>query len=146
MTTVADVLNSKGREIFTASLSTTVYLALKKMVEKKAGALMVTHEGEVVGIITERDYLKNVVLGNRAARATPVSDVMTSKVVHVEPATTLASCMWIMTEQRCRHLLVVDHEGPCGVISSSDIMRRLSKDQDATIQSLTVYINQPYPG
>jgi CBS domain-containing protein len=142
---VADLLSAKGREVHTVSPGATVYDAVNRMVQHNVGSLLVVEGDEIHGIITERDYLREIVLKGRTSRETPVRDVMTTRVVCVEPGHTIESCMAIMTEKRIRHLPVLEDGRLTGLISVGDVIKRLSLDQKAEIRYLTDYITGKYP-
>jgi CBS domain-containing protein len=146
MTTVVQLLENKGSEVHRAPHTTSVYQAVKWMVERRVGSLLVTRGEDIAGLFTERDYLREVILKDLPPRQTPVSDVMTTALVRVGPTADLMECMWIMTQHRCRHVLVVQDGSLLGMISSGDILKRLSEEQDKEIRHLKDYVYQPYPG
>ena len=143
---VADLLRAKGREVHTVSPAATVYEAVDRMVRHNVGSLLVVEGDEIHGIITERDYLREIVLKGRTSRETPVREVMTARVVCVGPDDTIEGCMAIMTEKRIRHLPVVEEGRVAGLVSIGDVVKRLSMDQRAEIRYLTDYITGKYPG
>ena len=143
---VLDLLRAKGREVHTVSPAATVYEAVDRMVRHNVGSLLVVEGDEIHGIITERDYLREIVLKGRTSRDTPVREVMTARVVCVGPDDTIEGCMAIMTEKRIRHLPVLEGGQLAGVISIGDVVKRLSMDQKAEIRYLTDYITGKYPG
>ena len=146
MECVADLLRAKGREVYTVSPSATVYDAVDRMVRHNVGSLLVTESDEIHGIITERDYLREIVLKGRTSHETQVREVMTTRIVCVGPVDTIEGCMAIMTEKRIRHLPVVEDGRLAGLISIGDVVKRLSMDQKAEIRYLTDYITGKYPG
>jgi CBS domain-containing protein len=146
MCKVADILSSKGRQVYTIEDDMSVFEAIKKMVEKNVGALVITHEGQVCGMLTERDYLRRIVLEGRTSRNTLVKDVMTSNVICVDPSRTVQECMATMTAARIRHLPVMDGAELVGVVSIGDLVKYLSKEQETHIRYLNDYINGKYPG
>lgn len=146
MTTVADILARKGSTVYTVAPDATVYEAIKKMVEKKVGALLVLRDAELVGIITERDYLREVILKDRTSVNTRVASIMSTRLVCVDPGTRLAECMAIMTEKRFRHLPVMQGRDLVGLVSVGDIVKHLSAEQAFQIRYLTDYIKGTYPG
>lgn len=143
---VVDLLRAKGREVHTVSPAATVYEAVDRMVRHNVGSLLVVEGDEIHGIITERDYLREIVLKGRTSRDTPVREVMTTRVVCVCPDDTIEGCMAIMTEKRIRHLPVLEGGQLTGIISIGDVVKRLSMDQRAEIRYLTDYITGKYPG
>ena len=124
---VADVLAKKGNEVYTIERSATVYDAVKKMVEVHTGSLLVTKGEEICGIISERDYLRNIVLEGRTSKTTQVREIMTPNVICVDPNYTLEECMAIMTEKRIRHLPVLSEGKLAGLVSIGDIVKPASK-------------------
>jgi len=143
---VADILSAKGSEVYSTPPEATVYDAVKSMVEHNVGSLLVTSGSDVEGIITERDYLRDITLQGRSSKSTTVKEVMTSKLVCVDPATSTEECMAVMSEKRIRHLPVIEGGALVGVISIGDVVRQLSSDREAHIKYLTDYIADKYPG
>jgi CBS domain-containing protein len=141
MQTVRQVLQGKGREVATIGPEMSVYDALALMAEKGIGALVVTQGPAVVGLISERDYARNVALKGRNSRETPVGDIMTSKVACVGPDQTVQECMTIMTEMRVRHLPVMEGESLAGLVSIGDLVKAIIEEQEALIEHLVRYIN-----
>ena len=141
MTTVRQLLDQKGREILSIDPSATVFDAVAKMAEKDVGSLVVMDNDEIVGMITERHYARNVVLKGKTSPATPISDIMERNVVVVQPEQSVEQCMAIMTDKRIRHLPVVDGEKLIGVISIGDLVKSIAGDQKFTIGQLEHYIH-----
>jgi len=139
-TTVEQILMQKGRDVWTISPSATVMDALKLMAEKGIGALVVTHDDEVVGIISERDYARKVVLKNRASINTKVKEIMTEKVYYVGPKTTSEECLALMTQQGIRHLPVLK----IGLISIGDVVKAVIGEQETELRQLSDYISGKY--
>jgi CBS domain-containing protein len=138
---VAKVLEEKGREVLQIEADATVFDAIKRMVESNVGALLVTERGKVVGVVTERDYLRRVTLEGRTERETLVREIMTSPLVYVTPETSIEECMAVMTERRIRHLPVLsDGRELVGIVSIGDLVKFKSKEQDFHIKFLTEYI------
>ena len=142
---VADVLRIKGSEVFTISADQSVYEAIVSMVEHKVGALLVLTVGKPSGIVTERDYLREVAVRGRTSRETLVEEIMTREVVVVDSSRSIEECMAIMTARRIRHLPVVDDGRLSGLISIGDLVKRRVKEQDVELQYLTDYITGKYP-
>ena len=140
MTQVAELLDKKGREVICIPTEATVFDAVKLMVERNVGALLVTAGDEITGIFTERDYLRRIAVEGRRSRDTLVRDVMSSPVVVVTPETSVEEGMAMMSERRIRHLPVVDDGGIAGMISIGDLVRHQSRQQSFQIQYLTDYI------
>jgi CBS domain-containing protein len=140
MSTVADILGVKGREVLTIESTATVFEAIEKMVAANVGALLVDDGAGVTGILTERDYLRRVTLQGRDEKETAVHEIMSSPVIYVTPETEIEECMALMTERRIRHLPVVDGEALVGVISIGDLVKFQSRQQSFQIRYLTEYI------
>lgn len=143
--TVADILEAKGRVVHAVGPRETVYDAIVKMTAVRVGALLVMEGAALVGIVSERDYTRKVILLGRASKDTPVSDVMTAKVISVQPGTSLGECLHVVTRHSIRHLPVLDGEQVVGVISIGDLVRAVLAQQVETIQSLKSFIGSDYP-
>ena len=140
MSRVADILGNKGAHVHTISGDASVYDAIGKMVEYNVGALIVRDGDGIRGIFTERDHLRRVTLGGKDARTTPVRDVMTARLVCVEPHTLVADCMGVMTRERIRHLPVVAGNDVVGGDSLGDLVKHLANEREVEIRYLTEYI------
>ena len=146
MGTIDHVLTAKGPQVHTIRPTDTVFEAVKKMVELNSGSLLVTEGDAIHGIITERDYLRNIVLASRTSKTTQVREIMTSQIVVVKPDTPVEEAMAIMTDRRIRHLPVV-HQGKLGgIVSIGDLVKQISQDRKFEVQYLTDYITGRYPG
>ena len=140
MGNVSEILGDKGGRVLKIEASASVFEAVQEMVEANVGSLLVADGGDIVGIVTERDYLRRVTLEGRTDKDTAVGEIMTAPLVVVTPETEIDESMAIMTDRRIRHLPVVD-DGPVGgVISIGDIVKFKSKQQSFEIQYLTDYI------
>jgi CBS domain-containing protein len=139
------ILKSKGSQVHSIPPDVTVYEALEKMADKNVGALVVMDANELVGIFSERDYVRKVILKGRSSREMLVNEIMSSPVVTVNPRTTIDDCMHRMTDKRCRHLPVVEGEKVVGVVSIGDLVNWIIKAQDFTIHQLEEYITGKYP-
>ena len=140
MRTVRHLLESKAPEVFAIGPEQPVLEAIKLMAEKRIGALLVIQSGRLVGIISERDYARKVVLQGRSSATTPVSDIMTRDVVRVGLADSCDHCMQIVTEKRIRHLPVLDGDAVLGVISIGDLVKAVIEDQQLELDQLQRYI------
>ena len=141
MTAVAQVLKSKpDQTIYTITPAALVFDAVKLMAEKNVGALIVIEGEKIVGLITERDYARKIVLMARSSKETPVGDIMTSQVMYVRPDQTSEECMALMTENRLRHLPVMDKGKLAGVVSIGDLVKDVISEQKFIIQQLEHYI------
>jgi len=147
MKTIKELLEYKGQgTVHTIGPDDTVFLAVTRMVEMNIGALLVTEDEGIKGIMTERDYLRFITVKGRTARDTPVREVMTNKVIYVTPDTELNEVMTIMTAERIRHVPVLREGELLGIVSIGDVVKRISQDQEVHIRTLEEYINDPYPG
>lgn len=141
----ADILATKGRVVHAIGPKETVYNAIAKMCETRVGALLVMEGETLLGIVSERDYARKVILQGRASKETRVEEIMTAKVVSVDPEATLAECMQVVTRHAIRHLPVVGNGRVAGVLSTGDLVRELLDQQAETIQSLNSFIGSDYP-
>lgn len=140
MTTVAQLLQEKGRAVWSIAPEATVYAALKLMAEKNVGALMALEGSRVVGIISERDYARKVILKGKFSKDTLVREIMTDKVYFVRPEQTIEECMALMTAEHIRHLPVLDGDQLVGVISIGDVVKVVISDKEFLIKQLEHYI------
>ena len=138
-TTVRQMLAGK-RAVYSVAPSDTMYDALSLMAEKNIGAVIVLSEGEIRGILSERDYARKVALLGRTSKSTPVGEVMTTGVICVDPEWTADTCMALMTDKRIRHLPVIEDGRLIGIVSIGDVVRAVVEEQQFTIRSLERYI------
>jgi CBS domain-containing protein len=144
--TVRLVLNQKDRNVWQISPEGCVYDAIELMASKYVGALLVISEGKLVGVFSERDYARKVILQGKSSKQTPVSEVMTSPAIFVTPGQTIEECMRIMTEKHIRHLPVLEDGKILGVVSIGDLVKWVISAQQQTISQLHNYISNKYPG
>jgi CBS domain-containing protein len=140
MQTVNDMLKDKGRAVWAVKPTDTVLAALGVMAEHDIGAVLVIDDGKLVGVLTERDYARKVVLAGRSSKESQVKEVMTAHVVCVAPERSVDECMALMTNKRLRHLPVVDHKRVVGIVSIGDLVKATIDDQQFTITQLQMYI------
>lgn len=141
MKTVTQLLQVKGREVHAVAPDTSVFDAIKLMAQKGIGALVVLDQGRLAGMLSERDYARKVILAGRSSQSTAVREIMSDKVVTVRPEQTVEDCMALMTDQRIRHLPVVDGGKLVGVVSIGDLVKEVIADREETIKQLESYIH-----
>ena len=142
--TIASILKNKGCNLWSVDPEATIYDAIALMAEKSIGALVVLSEGKLVGIVSERDYARKVILQGRSSKDTRVREIMTSSVITVTPENTVDECMRIITNRRVRHLPVLAGDEVMGVVSIGDLVRAIIAEQAATIDHLHSYIAGKY--
>ncbi|WP_423821203.1 CBS domain-containing protein [Salinisphaera sp. SPP-AMP-43] len=140
MTTVNDLLRDKSTEIWTIAPESSVFEALELMSEKNIGAVLVLESGRLVGLLSERDYARKVILENRTSRDTPVRDVMTTRVAYVEPSMKIQDCLALMTDKRFRHLPVMANDKLVGLVSIGDLVKGVLAEKEFMIEQLEQYI------
>ncbi len=138
------ILNQKSRQIWSVAPDATVYDAVALMAEKNIGALVVVENGSLVGVISERDYTRKVMLRGKRSRETLVREIMTTQLTTVDPKQSVDDCLRFMTEKRIRHLPVVKDGEICGVISIGDLVKHVISAQSATLDQLERYISGGY--
>ncbi len=138
--TVANLLTNKGTAVWSIGPDASVYEALQLMAEKNLGALVVLDDGELAGIMSERDYARKVILLDRESRETSVREIMTGEVITVSPRTTVSDCMALMTEHHIRHLPVIEDGSLSGVVSIGDVVKGVIGEQEDLIRQLEQYI------
>jgi CBS domain-containing protein len=138
---VKEILNQKGRDIYSVEPGDSVYDAIAKMADHNIGALLVMENGQLNGILSERDYRNKVILKGRTSKNTKVSEIMTNEVVCVNSGDTINLCMQLMTEKKIRHLPVMDENTVVGVISIGDVVKTVIANQKSEIDSLRNYIS-----
>jgi CBS domain-containing protein len=142
MKTVKQILDAKGREVWTIQPEASVFEAIQLMAEKKVGALVVADGDKPVGIISERDYARKVILKGKSSQETPIRDIMTTDVVCTRLDQTVEECMALVTEKRIRHLPVLDGEQLVGIISIGDLVKTIIAEQQFMIEQLEHYITR----
>ena len=143
--TVADMLAFKGTTIHAIAPDATVYDAIVQMDERRVGALLVMSGDRLVGVISERDYTRKVILLGRASKETPVAEIMSANVISVRPDMSLGECLKLVTDRGIRHLPVVENDKVVGLLSIGDLVRAVVAQQAETITSLKSYIGSDYP-
>jgi len=140
MKTVSDILQTKGRKVFTITPETIVFDALKMMADKNVGALVVMDGAKVTGILSERDYARKVILHGRSSRELETREIMSPKVYFVSPEHNIDDCMALFTNKRVRHLPVLQTDELIGIISIGDVVKAVIAEQESTIKHLENYI------
>lgn len=141
MSTIKQLLDEKGREVFSIDPKGSVLDAIKMMADKEVGALLVISDGKLVGIVSERDYARKVILQGRSSDTAAIKDIMTTHVVYARPDQTVKECMSLMTEKRVRHLPVLDDTQLVGMISIGDLVKAIIAEQQFLIEQLEQYIS-----
>jgi CBS domain-containing protein len=142
---VGAILAHKGSAVWSIAPNATVFDAIQLMADKNVGALPVVENGRLVGIISERDYTRKVILKGKSSKETPVRDIMTMEVITAHPGDSVNKCMHMMTDKRVRHLPLLEGTKMIGLISIGDLVRRIISAQTATIDNLEKYITGDYP-
>ncbi len=142
--TIREVLKRKGQEVWSIAPDSTVYRAIEMMADKRVGALVVLDGDKLAGIVSERDYARKVILKGRSEKETQVREIMTSPVISVEPHQSVDECMRIITDNRVRHLPVVENDKLIGIVSIGDVVNWIIAAQDHTIQQLQNYVSGKY--
>jgi len=138
---IAEILRRKGSDVLKIEASATVFDAIKKIVEHNVGSILVTRGGDVIGIMTERDYLRKIAILGRTSHDTLVEQIMTTPLVYITPETSIEESMAIMTDRRIRHLPVVEDDEVIGVVSIGDLVKFQTQEQSFQIKYLTEYIS-----
>ena len=142
MKTLKQLLEAKGREVYSIAPDARVFDALRLMADKSVGALIVMEGGRIAGILSERDYARKVILHGKSSHELQVRDIMTGNVITVHPGQTVEECMALMTEKRIRHLPVTEGERLIGVLSIGDLVKEVIAEQQQTIEQLESYIHR----
>ena len=141
MASMKQLLEAKGHDVWSISPDATVYEAIKMMADKEIGALVVLEGESLVGVLSERDYARKVVLQGRSSMDTKIREIMTSRVAYAKPEQSVEECMAMMTDKRVRHLPVMDGERLLGLISIGDLVKAIIEEQQHTIRQLEQYIS-----
>lgn len=141
MKTIRELLQGKSGGLCTISPGARVFDALKLMAERNIGALLVVEADKLVGIVSERDYARKVILQGKSSHDTPVSEIMTERVVCVQPGNTVEECMALMSDKRIRHLPVIENDKLVGVLSIGDLVKETIAEQQFMIKQLESYIH-----
>jgi CBS domain-containing protein len=141
MKTIRQLLEAKGRDVWSVDPDASVFEALELMAEKEVGALLVVDGADVVGVFSERDYARKIFLKGRSSKETRVDEIMTARVVYAPPDQTIEECMALMTDKRIRHLPVMDEGRIVGVISIGDLVKAIIVEQKYIIEQMERYIS-----
>ena len=140
MTTIAQLLNAKGKQIWSVEPKATIFEALEIMSEKGIGALLVMEDGKLKGIFSERDYARKVILKGKSSKETPVGELMTKKVFYIDSQKTINDCMAMMTAKRIRHVPVIEDNQVMGIVTIGVVVNQIISEQEVTINHLENYI------
>ena len=140
MTTIAQLLNTKGDQIWSVEPKATIFEALEIMSEKEIGALLVMEDGKLTGIFSERDYARKVILKGKSSKETLVEELMTKKVFYIDSQNTINDCMAMMTAKRIRHVPVIEDNQVMGIVTIGDVVNQIISEQEVTINHLENYI------
>ena len=140
MTTIAQLLNAKGKQIWSVEPKATIFEALEIMSEKEIGALLVMEDEKLTGIFSERDYARKVILKGKSSKETPVGELMTKKVFYIDSQKTINDCMVMMTAKRIRHVPVIEDNQVMGIVTIGDVVNQIISEQEVTINHLENYI------
>ncbi len=138
--TITEILNHKGTNVWSVSPGATVFEAIQMMADKNVGALLVIEEEKLVGIISERDYTRKVILKGRSSKQTAVREILSGHVIHATPASTVEDCLRLMTDHRIRHLPILEESRILGVVSIGDLVNWIITAQSTRISQLQTYI------
>lgn len=141
MKMVRDILKSKGADVWSVKPDDTVFSSLQLMADKGIGSLLVMEGDKLVGIVTERDYARKIILDGKSSKGSIVAEVMTKRVLWVAPERTIQECMALMTDKRARHLPVLEDERVVGVVSIGDLVKAVMSEQQVLIEQLQHYIS-----
>ena len=144
MSTIREVLENKGGSVVSVAIDTSVLEAIGTMSDANIGAAVVVHDGNAVGIFTERDYLRKIALQGRSSGDTVMSEVMSSPLITAEPEESTRNAMETMTECRCRHLVIMQDEKMVGIVSLGDLVKHLLVEAEAEVEQLSSYISGSY--
>lgn len=144
--TIGLILDGKGPQVFSISADATVFDAIHHMADNNVGALLVTDNGRLLGIVSERDYTRKVALKGKSSKHTSVREIVSTPLIHATPEHTVEECMRLMTAHRIRHLPILGGDEILGVISIGDLVNWIISAQDSTIDQLEHYISGQYPG
>ncbi len=140
--TLSQLLDTKGHNVWSVSPQSSAYQALELMADKDVGALVVIDQGKVVGMFSERDYARKLVLKGKLSRETTVAEVMTEPVCYVLPWTSLSECMALMTNKHVRHLPVIENDKLIGIVTIGDVVKTIISEQESVIHELKSYVDE----
>ena len=144
--TIDSVLNHKGTNLWSVAPDTTVFESIKLMSHKNVGALLVMKEGKLEGMFSERDYTRKVILKGKSSKTTAVQEIISAPVISVTPQHTIEECMRLMTENRVRHLPVLEGDKVVGIVSIGDLVNWIISAQHVALKQMEAYISGQYPG
>ena len=144
--TLSEILDAKGRDVWSVSAQNTAYEALELMADKDVGALVVIDQGKIVGIFSERDYARKVILKGKSSRETSVAEIMSKPVCFVHPWSNIKECMALMTERHVRHLPVLDNDKLVGIVTIGDVVKAIISEQESVIHELKGFVDDALKG
>lgn len=139
--TISELLDVKGRDVWSVSPQSSAYEALELMADRDIGALVVVEQGKPIGIFSERDYARKVILKGKLSKETSVAEIMSQPVCCVYPWSNISECMTLMTERHVRHLPVMDNEKLVGIVSIGDVVKAIITEQESMIRELEGYVD-----
>jgi CBS domain-containing protein len=140
--TLSEILDSKGREVWSISPQSSAYEALELMAQKDVGALVVIDQGKVIGMFSERDYARKVILLGKSSKETAVANVMSTPIISINPGSSIDECMTLMTTRHIRHLPIIKNDKLFGIVSIGDVVKAVISEQESVIHELKGFVDE----